>query len=65
MILIKIQTRNAAFDNPDYCWEVARILSNISARFRNGAYPEKERDTNGNTCVTIFYTERDRLRKEG
>ena len=55
MIIIKIDTNNAAFeDNP---YEVAEILEKIAQSWREQYYyhamPERGRDSNGNTVCHI------------
>jgi hypothetical protein len=59
MIIIKIDTNNAAFeDNP---YEVAEILEKIAKSWREQYYyhatPEKGRDSNGNTVYEVTFEE--------
>ena len=57
MVTIKFSTANEAFDVPGP--EIARILTNLAYKIREGA-PTGEiklRDVNGNTVGSFKYTE--------
>ena len=53
MIIIKIETGNAAFEWPDKDHEVARILRQLSDAFDQHSQPEIVRDINGNNVGTV------------
>jgi hypothetical protein len=56
MIVIKIKTDNAAFED-DLGYETARILRELADRIESGSRPETARDINGNKVCKIEYTE--------
>lgn len=60
MIKIKIDTGNAAFDDDNYNDEIARILRELARDFEHGRRPLTSYDINGNRCVTVEYTGKDR-----
>lgn len=60
MIKIKMNTGNSAFDNGNYNDEVARILRELAKDFEHGRSPLTFYDINGNRCVTVEYTGKDR-----
>lgn len=52
MIIIRIETDNAAFeDSPAH--EAARILRHLAEELEGGLKPSVPRDINGNRCGTI------------
>ncbi len=54
---------NAAFDNGDLHWEIARILHDCAHRVNNGGFEPDSSfviwDNNGNTIGTMTLTEED------
>jgi len=55
MININIQTDNAAFDEGNRGYEIARILRKLADRFEQEENPTSARDINGNKVVSIDY----------
>lgn len=60
MITIKINTGNAAFDDGNYGYEVARILKRLADHIEEGRNYTGLNDTQGNQVCTVAYTGKDR-----
>lgn len=56
MLIVTINTDNAAFDDGKLHSEVARILRDIAKAFEAGVLNGKARDVNGNSVATFSYT---------
>ncbi|MBA3051901.1 hypothetical protein FP828_03680 [bacterium] len=53
MIIIKIETENAAFEAPDKDHEAARILRKLADRLDRHDWPVSLYDINGNNVGTV------------
>ena len=54
--VVKIETGNAAFEELDTEFEVARILRELGEQLMDGKCPDFLFDANGNTVGTVTWT---------
>ena len=53
MVIVKIKTDNAAFENENRDYEIARILRELARKYENGAVNGILLDYNGNKVGTV------------